>query len=121
MELKETVGIVVAIVVLFLIYTAGSKNDYKKKKSILPFCLQIPFTGHEICIRPYTPKTKENKVKTSEEQPPQSPQKLKRLKNKHQQYHNNNTTGRKHKQLHKNISKEEQKKLHSKIRVQNRD
>tara|TARA_B110000444_G_C18439528_1_gene410621 strand:- start:127 stop:381 length:255 start_codon:yes stop_codon:yes gene_type:complete len=57
MELKYIVGIVVTTVILILVFSAGDKNDYKKKRDMFPLCLTIPFTGHEICIRPYTPKS----------------------------------------------------------------
>lgn len=63
MELKQTVGISVAVIVVVLIFMAGGKNDYKKSKNMFPFCIPIVFTGHEICIRPHIPKSSK-KVRT---------------------------------------------------------
>lgn len=118
MELKVTVGIVVVIVVMLLMFTAGSKHDYKKRRNLLPLCIPIPFTGHEICIRPYTPKSTKKIPKRRAKPVPQKPVvevkekefkgsgTLKRLKNKHQQYHSSNIRGRKHNQLHDKIAEE---------------
>lgn len=54
MELKHIVGLVVLCTLLFLLFTAGGKNDYKKKGSWFPNCIPIPFFNHEICFKSKT-------------------------------------------------------------------
>lgn len=56
MELKKIVGLVVLCIVLFLLFTAGGKNDYKHKSSWFPNCIPIPFFNHEICFKKKTKK-----------------------------------------------------------------
>ena len=121
MELKKTVGIVVGIVVALLMFTAGGKNEYKKKKNLLPFCVPIIFTGHEICIRPYTPKSS-NKLPKRQVRAPVPPlaakkdPELERLTKEHEKYHNDGKMGRNHQRLHNKISTEHKKELHKNIR-----
>ena len=52
MELKHIVGLVVLCTLLFLLFTAGGKNDYKKSSSWFKNCIPIPFIGHKICLQP---------------------------------------------------------------------
>ena len=135
MELKHIVGIVVVSIICILLFTAGGKNDYKKKRELFPLCLPIPFIGHEICIRAHTPKsstispvkranrreatrskaTRSGSTKSGtnrREDNRRGARALATLKNKHTSFHKKGVTGKKHKELHEDIAKEHKKKLH---------
>jgi hypothetical protein len=63
MELKHIVGLVVLCTLLFLLFTAGGKNDYKKSSSWFKNCIPIPFIGHKICLQPNEGKKRGPKSK----------------------------------------------------------
>ena len=67
MELKHIVGLVVLCTLLFLLFTAGGKNDYKKKGSWFPNCIPIPFFNHEICFKSKTKAIKRPKTRQRHE------------------------------------------------------
>ena len=63
MELKHIVGLVVLCTLLFLLFAAGGKNDYKKSSSWFKNCIPIPFIGHKICLQPNEGKKRGHKSK----------------------------------------------------------
>jgi hypothetical protein len=63
MELKHIVGLIVLCTVLFLLFTAGGENDYKKSSSWFKNCIPIPFIGQKICLQPHEGKKRGPKSK----------------------------------------------------------
>lgn len=52
MDTKTIGGSIIALIIIFLLMTAKAKNHYKKSSgNFLPFCVPIPLTGMEICLK----------------------------------------------------------------------